>query len=338
MSLSRRGGRRLSEDDGDHRHAVTGARSHQAESGFSGVPGLDAGDIGHLPDQRVVVLQRAVVGVARPRDGRLGRAHHGAERLVLHRVSAEDGHVPRRRVVVCTIESMRIGEVGVLHAEFGRFCVHLRHEGLFRARRGLGKSHRGIVAALDQEAVEHILDRKLLARHQPYLRFSRLGRMLRGCDYSIQRQTLESQDPGHDLRRGGDRPPRVGFLLVQHSAVVHVDEDGRGPADRGRTGRQRGVDVVLVTGGSRGGGGEADRLAGERREPEHHQTEGKKQRRGCASRRSRNHEPQYTMGCDRPLTRRRAMTSIPVGGSGLFPGRPAPDVILATDQPRRPRR
>ena len=98
-----------------------------------------------------------------------------------------------------------------------------------------GDRERGcvVVPGIEQQAVEELPHADPLARSEPFLHQRHLCGLRVHPDQAVQRQALEGEEGGHDLRGRGDRPPAVGAERPQDSAGARVDEDRRAGAERG---------------------------------------------------------------------------------------------------------
>ncbi len=108
---------------------------------------------GYLREELVTVVEAEAAGQGvRERVGDFGEL-----RVLLQR-HAGDVHVVSGADMIGRVEAMRVGEVGVVHAESGCFLVHELDEGVDAATDVFGELNGGVVAGGQEEAVEQILD------------------------------------------------------------------------------------------------------------------------------------------------------------------------------------
>ncbi len=233
---------------GDQTHAfVVGGGGDQVVADLADVTGFDAVNLqGLIPQQAVAV----VLGDAVEHEGFLGVD------LVLLRQVADQGlaqarHVVSGTVVTFRIQTVRVHEVAVVHAELGGPAVHQTGEGVGAARQEFGHGDAGVVAGLDDDALVQVIDGDLLAHLDEHLGGVGVvlgpgvladGHHVGALDVPLQ-QLLADDVGGHHLGQTGGRQTLFGVLLGQYLTGVVVDQDVGLGRDLRRGGNHHGVGV-----------------------------------------------------------------------------------------------
>ncbi|MBP1775894.1 MAG: hypothetical protein H6Q86_1900 [candidate division NC10 bacterium] len=219
--------------DGDHPAVPPAGGSHQAAARGIRVAGLDSVRPFELAQQPVVALDdarlrhEALAGRFPDGDPGLPGAHQRGEGRVFQGDSRERGHVPRRRVVERLIQSVRIAEAAVGHADVSGLLIHQGHKTAEAAADVLGCRHCGVIGGTDENRRQEVSQRDALAGAQAEAISARPGRS-RTCRHRVRQLSVFQNDQcredlGHARRRTG----RVRGPLVQDGAGVRIHEDGR---------------------------------------------------------------------------------------------------------------
>ena len=123
------------------------------------------------------------------------------------------------------------------HAELGRALVHQRGEILLRAADALGERDRRVVARLDDQALQEVVDAHLAVNVQKRRRAVAVAAAGAPGIFGDVELVVEMQPPflelaeddlgGHQLDRGGAPGHRlVGALLEQHRAAFEILDEG----------------------------------------------------------------------------------------------------------------
>ena len=150
-----------------------------------------------------------------------------SERGIFHGRRGQHRHVPCRGVVSLRIQSIGIGEAGIVHSQCGRLLVHQRHERL-QSSGALRQSQRRVIAGAQQQPVQQLLPPHRLSDAEIHGRA--LRHVLRSHGHSvIQRPLLQRHQRRHDLGGAGNTHlPRTG-LVIQDLPRVRVHQNsGRG--------------------------------------------------------------------------------------------------------------
>ena len=131
------------------------------------------------------------------------------------------------------VEAVGVGVVGVAQAQLLRLVVHHLDEGLHAAGHALCQDHAGVVAGVDEQAAEQLVDCGLVALGQPGRRLSHARGGGRHGEDLVELGVFQRDDGGHDLGDGGHgalvvclaRPQDVAVCIDQH-AVGGVDGGG----------------------------------------------------------------------------------------------------------------
>ena len=173
-------------------------------------------------------------------------------RVFANDVGGEKGHVARGRVLGGIGFPARIGEAGLGHAELGGPLVHQLGEGFLGAGHAFGEHHRGVVAGLDDQPAQQVLDphpalhrekHRRAVRVRPALAPGLLGDVVKVVEMKAALLQLAKDDlRRQELRGRGRRRRLVGVLLVEDgSAVVVLDQRDLGARREGpRLGRASG--------------------------------------------------------------------------------------------------
>lgn len=161
--------------------------------------------------------------------------------------------------------------VGVDKPQLLRLVVHALHKGLLGGGQSLGKDDRRIVGAGDNQRLEQVLHRHLLALFEPDLRpahrlgVGRAGEGLLHTKCPIL-QRLEDEQQVHQLgqRRRSQRLPGV-LLKEQLTGLLFHQQDGFG----GEAHRDLALFLLLGEGGEAARGQQAEGQA-QRAEPQAH--------------------------------------------------------------------
>jgi hypothetical protein len=118
-----------------------------------------------------------------------------------------------------------------VHAEFPRLLVHKLGKGLLGAGQAFGEHDAGIVAGLDDDTAQQVLDADFRADLDEHLRAAHTPGLLADGQLVLERQPpilqgLEDQVDGHDLAHGCGRHGVMGVLLEQHGPGLGVHQQG----------------------------------------------------------------------------------------------------------------
>jgi hypothetical protein len=179
-----------------------------------------------------LVEQRVAVALL---DAAIGVFALGIDAVALREVGdhvpGQPGQVAHRHVVVGMRPAGDVGEAAVGQAQRLGTLVHQLDEGLLRAGDALGQHEAGVVAGLDDDAPDQVLDlhprvdlhEHLGAAHLPGVA---ADRQLVGQRQLARLDLLEHDVHRHDLAHRGGRQAAVGVLGVEHRLGVEVDDDG----------------------------------------------------------------------------------------------------------------
>ena len=144
----------------DETHPVSFAAGHERAAGLVRIAGLETGAALKRREQLVVVAQHPLAHRRRSGrgDARKGRLAHGIRR--------EPRHVERAGIVSLRVQSARVRERGVRHAERRGLLIHSRDEALYPAAAMVGDALRRVVSRRQQQPVEQLLERQHLAGAQ----------------------------------------------------------------------------------------------------------------------------------------------------------------------------
>jgi hypothetical protein len=123
--------------------------------------------------------------------------------------------------------------VGVGEAELARLSVHLRDEARNRASCGDGERRRGIVRARYERADHEIAHRDALSRSKIERRLTDPGRGRWHRHGLVEREPLERDERGHQLRDARHRPGRVRIARREGVPVDRALDDVRARLDDG---------------------------------------------------------------------------------------------------------
>ena len=153
-------------------------------------------------------------------------------------LAGDQRQVARRgqRFLAHAVQSVGIDELRVRAAKLGRALVHPFDERRLGSRQMLSHGDRTVIGRADRNRLEHIVQRKLLARFQPDLRPTHRAGILATGNHRIQRnlssfERLHRQQHGHDLCHGRGLQRLVGIHGIQLLPVRRIE--------RGRFGVQR---------------------------------------------------------------------------------------------------
>ncbi len=215
---------------GDQAHAfVVGSGGDQVVADLADVAGLDAVNLqGLIPQQTVAVVLGDAV-----EDERLLGVDLVLLRQVADQCLTQTGHVVSGTVVTFRIQTVRVHEVAVFHAELGGPAVHQAGEGVGAAGQEFGHGDAGVVAGLDDDALVQVIDGDLLAHLDKHLGGVGVvlgpgvladGHHVGALDVPLQ-QLLADDVGGHHLGQTCGRQALFGVLLGQHLTGVVVDQN-----------------------------------------------------------------------------------------------------------------
>ena len=152
--------------------------------------------------------------------------------------AAKNRDVPRSCVVLLVGQAGRVGEVRILHAQFGCVLVHQLGKGGFTARNVFSDGNACVVAGLNDDAVHQIIQFHLGPHVEKHARFARINALFPGlfADQDlvvpIQAAILDlvvDHIAQQHLGDAGGLDPRVGIAFCQDLAtgVVHQHEGSR---------------------------------------------------------------------------------------------------------------
>ena len=146
-----------------------------------------------------------------------------------HQLPRQRRHILRAGVVAVLVKAGAVDIVGVDKPQLLRLVVHALHKGLLGGGQSLGKDDRRIVGAGDNQRLEQVLHRHLLALFEPNLRPAHrlgVGRAGEGLIHGERPilQRLEDEQQVHQLgqRRRSQRLP--GVLLKEQLAGLLLDQ------------------------------------------------------------------------------------------------------------------
>ena len=155
--------------------------------------------------------------------------------LVGHRVVADDspgqsGYVAGGRVVLLVRPAGGIAELGIAHPQLPGLMIHVADEGILGPGHILGQGHRGIIAGLDDHALDQVFHSDLVANLDKHLRALHLPGLLADGNLVVEAnvtvsQRLVHQVGRHQLGDAGRLHAHVGILLRQHLATLVVHQD-----------------------------------------------------------------------------------------------------------------
>ena len=169
----------------------------------------------------------------------------GALGKVVQQRAGDHRHVPRRGVVLGIVQTVRVDEMQFVQADLLGLGVHLRREGVHRARHALGDGHGDVVGRLHHQHLEGVVEGDLGAGPEAHLR----GRLARRAHRDDERRVHGQPAGPHRVERDIDRHqlgqrrgiPDLGrVLLDQHLSAVGVDDEIGSGAGGGGGQRQRG--------------------------------------------------------------------------------------------------
>ena len=135
-------------------------------------------------------------------------------------------------VVAALVEADRVGVVGVGQPQRRRVAVHLGDEARLRTGGSAGEVVGGVVAAAQDQAVEQVPHADPLPRPQAEQRLAVFGLVGSGADDAVERQLVQGDVGGHQLRRAGDRQVLLAGVGDQHFAAASVDQRPGARLDR----------------------------------------------------------------------------------------------------------
>ncbi|MOA20186.1 hypothetical protein D3C78_1406160 [compost metagenome] len=143
--------------------------------------------------------------------------------------ASQYGHVVSRRVVLRVRQTGRVHEVAVGHAQVANGFVHHVGERVFAAGDVLGERNAGVVARLDDDAVQQVADSHLRADLDEHPRTAGTpgvfadGHRIVFADLATT--DFQSRDVrGHQLGQAGRRQTLVTVVLDQHVAAAGIHE------------------------------------------------------------------------------------------------------------------
>ena len=208
---------------------------HHASAGGIGEAGLEARNTRIRPQQRVQVLRvEGLVLRGRRYGDLLGAGDLGERRVVLVEVGGDVCEVMSRHAVAGCVEPGRVDEMAGGEADRLGLLVHLADEavaGHDPARESLG----GVIAGVEEEPVEQLADREVLARRYTHQARDDLRRRFRDGYHAVQRTRIVGRHHrGHQFGEACGCARSLGVALPQHDARVDGDEVGGLAVDRQR--------------------------------------------------------------------------------------------------------
>ena len=161
-------------------------------------------------------------------------------------------------------QSRRIGEVRRRELQPRRLRVHPFDERFLRARDELGNGHRCVVARLDDDAVQKLVDADRLARLDEHPRALGLPRTLRYLHHlrwrdGFRADRAERDVGGHQLRQRRRIAALVGIRRAERLAGQRIDQHPRSSGDARRPRCALRLHDDRWVGGRRGRGGRGGR-------------------------------------------------------------------------------
>ena len=189
---------RRTQRDGNEPPSVPFHGADERPPGCAGIARLHANRAVQRPQKAVVVRKAAPLDRDLPRGDDLGKGRD------LQRGARQARKVERRGIVLRRVQTVRVRKMGVLQAKLPRPSVHGLHKGPDRAAVRQSQRDGGIVAGVQQQAVEQSADRELLPRLEIERRAFDPDCLLRHGDNGIRISVLRDEQTRQDLCRAGD--------------------------------------------------------------------------------------------------------------------------------------
>lgn len=181
---------RRTQRDGNEPPSVPFHGADERPPGCAGEACLHADRAVQRPQKAVVVRKAAPLNRDLPRGDDLGKGRD------LQRGARQARKVERRGIVLRRVQTVRVRKMGVPQAKLPRPSVHGLHKGPDRAAVRQSQRDGGIVAGVQQQAVEQSADRELLPRLEIERRAFDPDCLLRHGDNGIRSAVLcDEQTP-----------------------------------------------------------------------------------------------------------------------------------------------
>ena len=186
--------------------------------------GLQAVDGLVAPQQQVAVRLLDVVP-----EELLLRIDRIVRRVLVNDRARQLGHVGGRRVVLGMRQPGGIHEMGVVHTQALGSRVHQVREGLLAAGDMLGQRYAGIVAGLDDHAMQQVAHRDLAVDLDEHARAARAPGLFAHSDHvavaDLPLLDFQGGDVGgHQLRQARRRQALVAIVFHQHVAAGGIHQ------------------------------------------------------------------------------------------------------------------
>ena len=146
---------------------------------------------------------------------------------VLHGAGHEPRHIVGGGVMILRVQTVGIGEVGVVHAELGGIVVHPADEGGLVSAHRTGQRRGGIVAGVHHQAVEQAANGHRLPHPQVHGRAFHVRPLLLHDDGGVQiRRFFQRHQRRHDLRGAGDQVALLRVALIEHLPGPGIGQNG----------------------------------------------------------------------------------------------------------------
>ncbi|MNI21041.1 hypothetical protein D3C73_745430 [compost metagenome] len=143
--------------------------------------------------------------------------------------AGQNSHVVSRRIVLRIRQTGRVHEVAVGHAQVSHGLVHHVGEGVFAAGDVLGERDAGVVARLDDDAVQQVADSDLRTHLDEHPRTTGAPGVF-ADGHRVVFTDLATTDfqgrnvRGHQLGQAGRWQTLVTIVLDQHVAAAGIHE------------------------------------------------------------------------------------------------------------------
>jgi len=179
------------------------------------------------PEHFIFVSPDVIPRVVRIRGGFAFGFDDFPEHGVFQRIGGQTRQVVRGRHVPVRVQSVGIGEMGVLQSEFFRLAVHHQDEAFLGTAHMFRDGGGGIVAGPKHQSVQQVFQRHLFAEPQIDGRAFFSVCVFADLDHIGQTSVLDRHDRGHDFRQAGDAHRPVAVFAVQQSTRFNVDQRRR---------------------------------------------------------------------------------------------------------------
>ena len=189
---------------------VPGGAGHQNPPGSFRVAGFHAVCACHLPQQLIVVAQIAIA------HGNCFGGDGFVENGVFHGIGGQNRQIPGGGVVSGAVQPVGIFKMTLGHTQHPGLVVHHFREALYSAAAVNGQSHRRVVAGMEHQPIQQLLE----CQNLPLLQIhggAFDAHSLFGNPHPVQDVALLADHKScHDLGGAGNQAPLVGILLIQN--------------------------------------------------------------------------------------------------------------------------